>query len=120
MYVASVPVTVKEPLIAPSAPVPPNLTSGVRVRVSADPSLFSVKDIPVPATSLPFKYPCVVSFEDIETTPPPFKLPPITSTLLRVIVEIEPPLVTTVASRALFVEKPEVLTEIVPAESHST
>ena len=33
----------------------------VIVKVSLLPLLFSVKDIPVPATNLPFKYPAVVS-----------------------------------------------------------
>jgi hypothetical protein len=39
----------------------------VIVKVSSLPLLFSVKDIPVPATNLPFKYPAVVSFEETKT-----------------------------------------------------
>ena len=39
----------------------------VIVKVSSLPLLFSVKDIPVPATNLPFKYPAVVSLDETKT-----------------------------------------------------
>jgi len=43
------------------------LSAAVIVKVSFEPLLFSVNDMPVPATNLPFKKPGVVSFELTET-----------------------------------------------------